>query len=210
MEIPPFWWYLPGNIGIFHGYVSLQECMFQLYLWFNTGWLAQKKNLRNLRQAIHPPIPSTHPPIPSLDSHVIGSLPKRVTTILREILQNCHRFLQVWSPQNGSHLHKKVWKTNHTISRWIKHPNFPNAPCMEYVPTCLKFLTENLRKYSSRSIPFKKNVVPVTSKEYFGQRGSGIWDKEQMVSTTEGRALGTWRQKFIGLESIRFLMPASF
>ena len=25
IENPPFWWYLPGNIVIFHGYVSLQE-----------------------------------------------------------------------------------------------------------------------------------------------------------------------------------------
>ena len=25
MENPPFWWYLPGKIGIFYGYVSLPE-----------------------------------------------------------------------------------------------------------------------------------------------------------------------------------------
>ena len=25
MENPPFWWYLPGNVGIFYGYVSLTE-----------------------------------------------------------------------------------------------------------------------------------------------------------------------------------------
>ncbi len=25
MENPPFWWYLPGKMGIFMGYVSLPE-----------------------------------------------------------------------------------------------------------------------------------------------------------------------------------------
>ena len=25
LENPPFWWYLPGNLGIFYGYVSLTE-----------------------------------------------------------------------------------------------------------------------------------------------------------------------------------------
>ena len=29
MENPPFWWYLPGKMGIFMGYVSFREGIFQ-------------------------------------------------------------------------------------------------------------------------------------------------------------------------------------
>ena len=39
MENPPFWWYLPGNMGIFHGYVSLQKGIFNSETSAMPGWL---------------------------------------------------------------------------------------------------------------------------------------------------------------------------
>ena len=33
-ENPPYWWYLPGKIGIFHGYVSLPAGRWWLTCWF--------------------------------------------------------------------------------------------------------------------------------------------------------------------------------
>ena len=35
MEHPPFWWYLPGNLGIFYGYVSLTEGMGNPHIFLN-------------------------------------------------------------------------------------------------------------------------------------------------------------------------------
>ena len=82
---------------------------------------------------------------------------------------------------------------NHTVPQGQKTCTiFPNAPCMKYLPTFASNLWGKIMKiYSSPMELVNAISSQVTSKEYFGHRGSAIWDREQMVSTTEGRALGT-------------------
>ena len=55
MENPPFWWYLPGKMGIFMGYVSLPEGKQRCNKWinpnFSAGILPQKwKGTLNSKQ----------------------------------------------------------------------------------------------------------------------------------------------------------------
>ena len=47
MENPPFWWYLPGKMGIFMGYVSLPEGIgLYLYLSVATGCSSSNRPVR--------------------------------------------------------------------------------------------------------------------------------------------------------------------
>ena len=97
------------------------------------------------------------------------------------------------SPRKWVPLGRSFWKTITIPSPRTKNMhNFSKCSMYEiFTYVCLQFMGQIMKIYSSPMELVNAISSQVTSKEYFGHRGSAIWDREQMVSTTEGRALGT-------------------